>query len=55
MVFLDRLALICAARETLRERHLLIEAAAGYGKRVFLRQLQAHVPGSAYLSLTAQD
>lgn len=55
MHMIERLDLIQSVIEILRERHLLIEAAAGYGKSVLLDQLVRYLPGAARLPLTVDD
>ncbi|MBI1299691.1 hypothetical protein GC175_32605 [bacterium] len=55
MTLLERLSLIRAAQQVLRERNLLLVAAAGYGKTVLLRQLRPYLPGAHYLLLTVDD
>ena len=52
---IERLELIERARAVLHERHLLVEAPAGYGKSVLLQQLVPYLPGSVYLRLTIDD
>lgn len=52
---MERLPLIRAAQQVLRERNLLLVAAAGYGKTVLLRQLRPYLPGAHYLPLTVDD
>lgn len=52
---IERLNLIRVAVDVLRERHLLVEAPAGYGKSVLLNQLLSYLPGAAYLQLTVDD
>lgn len=51
----ERLDLIRAAVDLLREQHLLIEAPAGYGKSLLLQQLLSYLPGAAYLPLSVDD
>ncbi|MFW6096855.1 MAG: hypothetical protein ACOC9Z_02205, partial [Chloroflexota bacterium] len=52
---IERLDLIQSAVGILRDRHLLIVAAAGYGKSVLLAQLGPYLPDAAYLRLTIDD
>ena len=53
--FIERLPLLHEAQAVLRESHLIIVAAAGYGKSVLLNQLVSYLPNAAYLRLTIED